>query len=351
MVTKATKHTQSLVATPKVWGEKFSEDDKQKTIQVIDWLNEGQEHVPGFENQRTQKKLSRSSGVHFTTLNTILKGTYPSPPGKHLDKLIDTISRSNDRDQEVMITPIVETSVYRAVNAACVRAHKYRNFGVVSAFVGTGKTTALKHYANTHANVYLVEADPDMNASVLVTTLVEITNAVVHKTNKYGTGTKPEKMRAIINTLKGTDSLLIIDEAETVTTQTLEYVRRISDKAEIGVVLAGTQKLKPLIKDPQGRFGQISSRVSFWPAVIKGITEKDANQITQAAMIQDGVELTENVLDAFWQMSDGSARVLANSLIPGVRDYGLRRSKELTPDLIYKVGQELLGFKRPQRRV
>ena len=117
----------------------------------------------------------------------------------------------------------------------------------------------------------------------------------------------------------------------------------------IGVVLAGTEKLKPLIMDPQGRFGQISSRVGFWPPVIKGITPDDSEALAMAALSDIDVELSEEVLDAFWQMCDGSARVLVSALIPGIKDYGLKKKKELTPELIYKVGQNLLGFKKTRR--
>lgn len=344
------KHIQSAVSVPTAWTDAYTEGDKAKVAEIVDWLNAGQAHAPGYQHQRSQIKLAKMAKINQATLNTSLSGKYPSSPTKWLDIAIDTIRRVGERERDVRRTPFVETTVYQAVQAACHRAHLYKNFSVVSAYVGTGKTTAVKRYAETHANVILVEADPDMNAGVLVNMLAELTNAVVHRANKYSAGTKAEKMRGIINRLTGTDSLLILDEAETVTTQCLEYVRRISDKAGVGVVLSGTEKLKPMIKDPHGRFGQISSRVSFWPAVIQGITERDAHAITEAAFEMDDVELTPEILDAFWQVCDGSARVLANSLIPGVRDYGLRRGKELAPELVFKVGQELLGFNRPGRR-
>jgi hypothetical protein len=156
-------------------------------------------------------------------------------------------------------------------------------------------------------------------------------------------------MDAIIRTLKGTDKLLILDEADKVSTQTLEYVRRISDICKIGVVLSGTELLQPMIKDPRGRFGQISSRVLFWPPVMKNISEKDAHKIVGAAL--DGeAELTPEIHKAFFDMCDGSARVLARSLVTGVRDYGIRKGHDLTPELIYRVGEELLGFKKPKGR-
>lgn len=344
-------HEQSQVGIPTNWESKYTEDDKAKVARIIAWLNQGQSHEPGYANQRSQTKLAKAANVKHSTLNTILSGKYPSPPGRFLDMALEAIERHGKRERfGVRDLPFIETSIYKVVTAACHRAHLYRNFSVVSAVVGTGKTTALKHYALQHANVVLIEADPDMNASVLLTELVEKTGAVVHKGSKYSAGTKAERMRAVVMALKGTDSLLILDEAETVTPQTLEYVRRISDKAGIGVVLAGTEKLKPLLRDPRGRFGQISSRVGMWPKIVEGITEADAHALAQAAHQDDDVELTPEVLDAYWQMCDGSARVLADDLVPGVRDFGLRKGLELTPALIFKVGQEVLGFDEPKAR-
>lgn len=346
----ATQHNQSTQEHPEQWHAGYSEHDIQEVHDIIDWINEGQLHEPGYKNQRSQAKLSKAAAVNDSTLNTILRGKYVSSPTKFIKKMLDAIRRWDMRESGgVNDCPFVETSVYRTGIAACKRAHLYRNIAVLSAFVGTGKTRTLKYYAANNSNVVLIEATPDMNASVLVTELVQQTGAVVHKTNKYSSGTKAEKTAAIIKALKGSDSLLILDEAETVSTATLEYVRRISDKAEVGVVLAGTEKLKPMIQDPQGRFGQISSRVGFWPPVIKGITEDDSEALVTAALSDFDVELTEEVLDAFWQMCDGSARVLVSALIPGIKDYGLKKKKELTPELIFKVGQNLLGFKKTRR--
>jgi len=339
-----TTHTQSLMDIPESYSKKYTDQDINQVQVIIDWINEGQDHEPGYQHQRSVTKLAKAANMNDSTLGDILRGKYPSPPTKHIAKAMDAIRMHEQREAEgVHDCPLVETSVFKTVNAACKRAHVRRNFAVVSAFVGTGKTRALKNYAANHSNVYLVEATPDMNASVLISELVTLTNAVVHKTNKYSYGTKAEKMAAIIRTLKDTNSLLIMDEAETVSPATLEYVRRISDKAHIGAVLAGTERLKPLLKDPHGRFGQISSRTGFWPRVIKGITEDDAVALARASFDKKH-KLTDEVLDALWQMCDGSARVLVSSLIPGIKDYGLSKGIKLSPELVFRVGQQVLGF-------
>lgn len=345
------EHTQSKTEIPSEWNEKYTDEDKAKVIELIAWINEGQSHEPGFANQRSQTKLATASGISASAVNTIILGKYVSPPGKHLDKLLDTTRRQLLREKEnVGDNPFVETSIFHAVKAACHRAHMYRSFSVVSAYVGTGKTWALKQYAQQHPNCILIEATPDMNSMVLLRELAEKCNAIVQKSHKWSRGTKSDLMDAIVRALKGSDKLLILDEADKVSTQTLEFVRRISDIAKVGVVLCGTEMLQPMIKDPRGRFGQISSRVLFWPPVAKMISANDARKIVEAAL-ENETELTPDIHQAFYEMCDGSARVLARSLVTGVRDYGLRKGHAITPELIIRIGEELLGFKRPTRRV
>jgi len=343
--TKKQKHV--VIEVPAQFHEAYTEQDINDVKRIIVWLNDGQVEGIDYQNMRSQTKLSRAANVKQTTLNNVLRGVYISPPRKHIDKLLDTITREELRQRETLgDNPFVETSVYISVKAACHRAHVYRNFGVVSSYVGTGKTWALKHYCHEHPNAVLIEATPDMNALVMLREIVEATGATVTKSHKYSRGTKSDLMDAVIRKLKGTDTLLIIDEAEKVTTQTLEYVRRISDLANVGVVLCGTEYLRPLIRDPRGRFGQISSRVGFWPPVIKAINPSDSRKIVDAALGHQ-IEIDDDLHKAFFKVSDGSARVLARTLIPAVHDYGIRKGKDITPKLIVTLGEQLLGYHTP----
>ena len=343
------KKAEPVITMPDKFTSKYTQEDIKGVQKIVDWINDETVDQTTYRKKRTLALLGRRAHINDSTLQSVVSGKYPSPVTGHIAKTLDAMSRADEREQDNIGNLFVETSVFKFAEAACHRAHINRNFSVISAYVGTGKTTAVKEYANRHPDtVILIEGTPDMNASVLISELVSITGAVVHKTHKHANGTKADKMAGLIRALKGTDKLLIIDEAETLCTQALEYVRRISDLCEIGAVLSGTEKLKPLIKDPQGRFGQISSRVGFWPNVIKGITQKDARELTEAAFEDDDVELTDDLHDAFWQVCQGSARILVRNLIPGVRDYGLKKDMTLSRNLIFMIGQDLLGF-RPTR--
>lgn len=342
---KAVPHRLALMEHPTTWAPNYDAEDKEAVCHIIDWINAGQTHAPGYANQRNQTKLARATGIAQGTLNPILLGKYVSSPKKQLATLLDYIGRESARAANVQV-PFVPTSVHQTVEFVCKRAHQYRDVGIVSGEVGVGKTTAVKRYAATTPNVLLVEGSPDMNAIVLLRELVDLTGAVVQKSNRYAVGTKSEMFRAIVKALRGTDKLLVLDEADKVADSALEYARRISDIAEIGLVLVGTEKLRPMVEDPRGKHGQISSRVGFWPAVIKSIKREDALMIVRAAF--DGRDApNEEILDAFWQMCDGRARVLAK-LLRNVIELCLDQGHDLTPRLVFEAGQQLMGLKRPK---
>jgi hypothetical protein len=336
------------IKVPEQWHANFTADDREAVVAIHAWLADPENIAAGW----TQTQLGKRANVNLGTLNQVLQGKYTSPPTKHLKAVLEVIELQRLRQRDgVADTPYVETSVHRAIHAACKRARMYRNFAVVAAYVGTGKTRAVKRYAEEHSNVLLLEALPGLSAFVMLDTLVRMTSANVRKTSRASRGTRDEMFDAVIAAVRGTDSLLIVDEAETLTEQSLEYIRRLRDLAGIGVVLTGTERLFPLVRDPRGQFGQISSRVGFWPPVIASIREEDAEALARAALADDGVadDLTPEVLDAFWQVADGSARVLCEAIIPGVRDYGLRKGLPLSAELVFRVGTEVLGFRAKRR--
>ncbi len=338
-----TSGLRSRIELPEQFTSAYTEDDKAAVAKLHEFLFDEENQGEGW----TQAQLSKRSSVNAGTLNTVLQGKYPSPPTRHLRACLEVIELARARKERPATTMRhVETSVNRAVVACCKRARMYRNFSVLSAFVGTGKTRCLYQYAGDHSNVHVLEALPGLSTHVMLSQLVKMTSANVIKSRGSQGGTRDQMFDAVVNAVKGTDSLFIIDEAETLTESSLEYIRRLRDLAGIGIVLAGTERLFPLVRDPRGRFGQISSRVGFWPPIIKSITRDDAEALARAAFEPDGVQeqLTDETLDALWQVCDGSARVLCEAIVPGVRDYGLRKGKALTKELIFKVGNDVLGF-------
>lgn len=322
------KNTVALTV-PDTWADSFDQEDQIEVTKIIEWLN---------ATSMTQSWLARLARVSPTTVSQILYGKYPTPPKKQL-RAISAAIAAHDNQSSVQTVPYVETSIGQMATLVCNSARRYANFGILCGSVGVGKTAALKQYKEQNAHTIFIEADPHMTVNALLDSLLSSVNAAVP------TGVN-RKFTAIVEALSDSTHIIIIDEAETMVPQCLHYLRRIRDKAHIGIVLAGTDRLYQLVKPTRGQFDQIRSRVGFWPAPIQLVQRTDIDAIAQAALTDQG-ELDTDVLDAIWHYTAGSVRMLVENLIPALRDYGLVKY-DLSAELVEQVAQKVL-FLAPRK--
>lgn len=310
----------------------YSAKDIENVEAINAWLDERKLTKDGVERV-SAAALARMSRVGASTLSQIINGVYNASPSKLIEQVLSAIRHTNE--QEVDVIPAVETTVFKLVQTACMMARRNRNFSVISFFVGTGKTFSLRHYAKNNANTFLLEADATMTPQTIVK---ELARLIIGHDAK---GTNYELMRTIVNELKNTDSLIVLDEAETVTPKQLEILRRIRDKANIGVVISGTEYLSSLIKPQHGQFDQIRSRTGFWPELIKRITDDDIAALVQAGFPDEDVP--DDVIKRMAQYSAGSARLLVEGLISNMHTY--RKEPVLTVRFVDQVAKQALSLK------
>jgi hypothetical protein len=307
----------------------YTAADLQQVQAIEDWL---------AANKVSKAWLARTTRLSNGTVSSVLKLKYPSPPAALLQQMMAVIQVENDRQNDG--TPgYVEGSVHKLVFVVCDRTRKHRNFGVLVGNVGVGKTRTLVEYAVRKPQTVLIEANPQMTPGTLLTELLDQLHVPVP-------GGLDKKLQASIKALKGTNYLILADEAETMLATSLHYLRRIRDKAQVGVVFCGTSELHKLIKPLHGQFEQIRSRVSMWPQTIQGISRDDMDDMARMALADAPGELADEVLDALWAYSDGSARVLTESLVPALRDYGYGRGA-LTAKLVHSIAKTVL-FMEPR---
>ncbi|MDP2202288.1 MAG: AAA family ATPase [Methylicorpusculum sp.] len=301
--------------------EHYTPEDIQQIEQIKAWM---------ADRNYKQAALARLARVSASSLSQILGGSYATPPGKLLTNVANAMKHADDTASDTVAA--VETSVFRLALTACQMARRYRNFAVISAFVGTGKTFAVRHYQRTTPNTYLIEATPTMTVQSLVKQLARTVAGY------EGKGSIDDKFQAVIASLNNTDSLLIIDEADTLTPHVLHTLRRLRDLANIGVVLCGTEHLTGLIRPAHGQFDQIRSRTGFWPETIKAITADDAAALVQAALGDEDV--SDEVVKRLFAYSKGSARMLIEGLVAAITQF--RNGRELTVGLVDAVAKQAL---------
>lgn len=305
--------------------------DLARAAAVSTWLR---------EHEQSRSWLARKCRMSSSTISQVLGGKYPSPPGELLGAMEAVLAVETERLGDG--TPgYIEGSVHKLAFVVCDRTRKHANFGVLVGNVGVGKTRTLREYCTRKMQTLMIEANPQMTpGSLLVELLEQLGASVPHGLDN--------KFQAIVKALTGTNHLLLVDEAENMSGTALHYLRRIRDKAGVGVVLAGTVKLHALIKPEQGQFDQIRSRVSMWPATIQAITRDDMDDMARDALrdVQGhAIEVPDAVLEALWAYCGGSARVLMESLVPALRDYGLGRLP-LSAALVDSIATKVLFMHR-----
>ena len=305
---------------------KYTEQDFAKVEQVTRWLH---------AQKLPRAWLGKKTNIPGATMSQILSGKYASSPTAQLDAMLQVLQVESERLKDGP-PGYVKGSVHALMNVVFDRTRKHANFGVVTGYVGVGKTRFGKEYTATHPMTIMVEASPAMTPGVLLTELLEQLNCPVPPG-------LDRKFRDLVRVLSGTTYLVIVDEAEKVNSVAMEYLRRLRDKAGIGVVLTGTEKLTALIQVQHGQFDQIRSRVGMWPDTIESITRDDADEIVRAAMAD--ADVPDDVLDTLWAYSAGSARVLTENLVPALRDYG--EGKPLSAALVKAIAAKVLFMKAP----
>lgn len=302
----------------------YTPQDLDGARAITNWLR---------DKEQSRSWLAKKTRISGSTISQVLNGKYVSSPSAYLAQMLAVLQLESERLADG--TPgYVEGSVHKLVFVVCDRTRKHRGMGAVVGNVGVGKTRTLRELQKRRPQTLMVEANPQMTPGALMTELLKQLDLVVPPGLDL-------KFQALVDALKGTNYLLLIDEAETINGSALHYLRRLHDKAEVGVVLAGTTRLIVLIKPEHGQFEQIRSRISMWPATIQTITRDDMDDMARVALVGEHVaEVPDEVLDALWGYSGGSARVLMEHLVPALRDYGLGKlplSTKLVDSIASKV--------------
>ncbi len=177
--------------------------------------------------------------------------------------------------------PFIVTKEHRRFTEFSDAVRRHRYVGLCYGPAGVGKTLSARHYANwdlseplllswgprdpSDAKVYAALADsravfytPTVNESLRE--LREELNRLISRVGIcISQAINCEIIISADDELSSLVELLIIDEAERLSTTTLEYIRDLFDRTNIGLMLIGM----PGIEKRMARYPQLYSRVGF----------------------------------------------------------------------------------------
>jgi len=198
---------------------------------------------------------ARGIGVSVTAISQFLSGKYKGDNQKLARRVESWLQRVSERREynEVFIETI-DTFALRIIWKACRDAHIQSEMAVITGPSGVGKTRGLRAYAKENPDVVFLRVLPCYSMRDML--------SEIHRMVGFSGHTRVTDMAAdIIEKLKGSGRLLIIDEAEHLPYKALEMLRAIYDRAGVGIVLAGMRHLILNIRGSKGQFKQIYSRI------------------------------------------------------------------------------------------
>ncbi|EPG7578635.1 AAA family ATPase [Providencia rettgeri] len=249
----------------------------------------------------SQAQAARGIGVSTAVINQFLQNKYNGDVNAVEEKVRQFLSRELERDKSRRIKPVyVDTLMARKGRDVIRMAHMDSDINVIYGNAGMGKTMIIRQYAKENLNAVLIEADPGYTARVVLEELC----------NKLGLskrGNMHELSESIIQNLRDSGRIILVDEAENLPYRALETLRRIHDKSGVGIVLAGMPRLILNLKGKRGEYKQLYSRVGFALRMGESLPEDDiTNMIT--TMLPEASE--PEVLNALYKACKGNARRL-----------------------------------------
>lgn len=228
---------------------------------------------------KSQRQISKETGLSTSVISQFLEGTYTGNNEKVEQTIKQYLTVSKERLNSVQTTVFFE-GLYNTQNVlfACAYAHLHNDIALVSGDAGAGKTTALEHYTKNNTGVIMVTADS------CTTSATAILKVIAEKVGKQTNYRRSELMQELINQLDGTNRLIIIDEADHLTLQALQAVRNLNDRAKVGIVLSGNDKIyRQMLTGQKGQeFDQIRTRISVRKRVVNDYTPEEILNIFPA---------------------------------------------------------------------
>lgn len=286
----------------------------------------------------TQAKLAKETGINSGALSAYLNESYKGNSAEIEAKLTAYFNRQEAKVREfVEAPPFIETATAKQIFKTLEFAQIANCMATIYGASGVGKTKAIQQFANRYANVWLVTASPSRSS------LSEILYEIALELNINDAPRRKGMLaRLIARKIKGTEGLLIIDEADHLPYEALEELRIMQEEANIGLVLVGNDKVYTRMKggiSPHHEYARLWSRIAKNTSIQK-TKQADTKAVAKAWGLAEDQEALK-VMQAITE-TGGGLRILTQTLrLAGMVAKG--SNSIIHADLITQARAELLG--------
>lgn len=243
-------------------------------------------------------QAAREMGYSNPVLSSYRSGTYNGDVEKVENSIVIWAARTEQAHARRKV-PVTETGDLKKITNAIGIAHTEKDIALIVADAGSGKSTAIKWYAERNPRTALViNVVSGMNRKMLVTEIAK----------QLDVETARVQLNALIanvaENLASRDMVVILDEADYLKPDALEFTRRlVYDLGESGLVLVGLPRLKGMIQNLRNDHRQLESRIGVY-LPLGGLTKADARMIL--ASVWDYAD--SKILDAIYEASRTDVR-------------------------------------------
>ena len=243
--------------------------------------------------------VARDAGIGMSTFAAFMSETYNGANSLQALKLqrwlTARLAAATVRSQTARGPDYVTTRTSEGIAALLEHAQFTPDFSVVVGAPGIGKTTTARAYHRTGHNVWLLTAQPTGgSAGRMVNDLATALEMGGHLGMRAAALLNP----LIIKRLQGLQSLIIVDEAQHLSSPALDQLRTYHDLAECGVVLLGNHSIFRRLDGGvrSADYAQLFSRVGM--------------RLDRKKPHSDDIEI---LLDA-WKIEDKAVRKVARAV-------------------------------------
>jgi DNA transposition AAA+ family ATPase len=275
-------------------------------------------------------KVSFSIPLGKSTLNLWINGKYTGD-NENIDLLVEEFLK---REDEIKVEDKLEIPFCNIRNAEIIYetiqiCRRTREIAVIYGNAGLGKTKAITEYCKANKDVVLIESDPKYSAKILFREFCRVLGLPA-------SGNIWDMFNSVLLTLKDTSRPIVIDEAENLSIDALNLVRRINDKAHVGIVLLGLPRLYYNMKGYRADYAYLYSRAGF-VRQLQTLSLEDVTKIVERIFPK-----SNGISNVYYKACEGNGRKL-EKLLKRSKDVMLYNSmKMISASVVEEVSKLLM---------
>lgn len=289
----------------------------------------------------TQAQLARQVQYSSATISQWLKGEYKGDVAEVEARIAAEIMRMTARKSRIKLVfaPTQNTQIIQRIADDCLTNS---SLGVVIGGAGLGKTSSLKQYVKNNPNTIFLEADQSWGAKVVAQQLCRALGL-------SSSGTLPGLINNVLEQLRGSGRLIVVDEAEHLPYRALEILRRLQDKSQdsenddigIGLLLVGMERLRENLLGSGGQFKQLYSRIQA-TVRLKPVNDKGLERIVLATLSDLLVTITDDAMRTMIESVKGNVRTLEKLLKASVQTCLNNQSVEIDTEMVEAASETII---------